>query len=224
MSRPTAPVHATRIQRRARREVLYFDTPPYWSVDNAVQLAQLSDGVSYRTVYGQQAIEYPGAMTRIDQCLASGEEARVTARLPMKMMIIDREYAFTCAMSGNERADDPGDLVIVDSSPLLDGLVELFERVWADSAPFDHGNPAPRAARDELSVADKRLLTLLLGGLTDDAIARHLGVGRRTILRRARGLMDRAGVATRMQLGWYAARRGWVDVSCGVPSPGSVRG
>ncbi|MEU2675014.1 hypothetical protein ABZ622_40640 [Streptomyces sp. NPDC007164] len=224
MSRPTAPVHAARIQQRARREVLYFDAPPYWSVDNTVQLEQLSDGVSYRTVYGREAIEYPGAMKRIDQCLGAGEQARVTARLPMKMMIIDRKHAFTCAFSDNDRAGSPGDLVIVDSSPLLDGLVELFERVWADSAPFDHGIPVPRAERDELGDADKRLLTLLLGGLTDDAIARHLGVGRRTVLRRARGLMDRAGVATRMQLGWYAARRGWVDVSCGAPDPEPARG
>ncbi|MER5741846.1 hypothetical protein ABT097_01065 [Streptomyces sp. NPDC002225] len=224
MSRPTAPVHAARIQQRARREVLYFDAPPYWSVDNTVQLDRLSDGVSYRTVYGEQAIEYPGAMTRIDQCLAAGEQARVTARLPMKMMIIDRETAFTCAFGENDPAGSPGGLVIVDSGPLLDGLVELFERVWADSAPFDHGTPEPRAEHDELDAAEKRLLTLLLGGLTDDAIARHLGVGRRTVLRRARGLMDRAGVATRMQLGWYAARRGWVDVSCGTPDPGAARG
>jgi DNA-binding NarL/FixJ family response regulator len=31
----------------------------------------------------------------------------------------------------------------------------------------------------------------------------------RTVQRRIRGLMDTAGVDTRIQLGWYAARAGW---------------
>ncbi|MFJ7200497.1 MULTISPECIES: hypothetical protein [unclassified Streptomyces] len=201
--------------------MLYFDAPPYWSVDNTVQLRHLSDGVPYRTVYGRHAIEYPGAMVRIDQCLEAGEQARVTSRLPMKMMIVDREHAIICAFGEGE--GNPGDLVIVDPSPLLDGLIELFERVWAESVPFDRGGTTAGVARDELGTEDKRLLTLLLSGLTDDAIARHLGVGRRTILRRARSLMDRAGVATRMQLGWYAARRGWVDPSRRAMVPGPVQ-
>ncbi|WP_406497416.1 helix-turn-helix transcriptional regulator [Streptomyces sp. NBC_00846] len=224
--RPAGPDHAARIQRGARHEVLHFDAPPYWSVDNTVQLGHLSDGVPYRTVYGRHAIEYPGAMVRINQCLEAGEQARVTSRLPMKMMIVDREHAIICAFGegGREREGDPGDLVIVDPSPLLDGLIELFERVWADSVPFDRDGTAADAARDELGTEDKRLLTLLLSGLTDDAIARHLGVGRRTVLRRARSLMDRAGVATRMQLGWYAARQGWVEASRRAVAPGPVQG
>ncbi|MFE7414276.1 TrmB family transcriptional regulator [Streptomyces laurentii] len=201
---------ADRIRRDARREVLYFDTPPYWSVDNDVQLQQQSDGVSYRTVYDRQAIAYPGAIDRIDQCVEAGEQARVTARLPMKVMIVDREVAVLPALWGDTAV--PGASAIIKPSPLLDGLIELFERVWADSVPFDRASVSAEA-RAELDVEDTRLLTLLLSGLTDEAVARHLGVGRRTVLRRARGLMDRAGVATRMQLGWYAAQRGWVQVA-----------
>lgn len=195
---------------RARHEVLHFDVPPYLSVDNGTQLGQLAEGVVYRTVYGQRAVEYPGAMVRIDQCLEAGEKARVTARLPMKMMIVDRERAVLSAPA--EVALRPGASVVITNGPLLDGLIELFERVWAESVPLDPAGAAVGAQEGELNPEETRLLALLLSGLTDDAVARHLGIARRTVVRRARSLMDRAGVATRMQLGWHAARRGWVEV------------
>lgn len=197
------------VQIRARHEVLYFDAPPYLSVDNSTQLGQLAEGVAYRTVYGSEAVEYPGAMTRIDQCLEAGEQARVTARLPMKMMIVDREQAVLCAFTGDPLR--PGEAVAVGRGPLLDGLIELFERVWAESVPFDPKGRFGGGGRGELNDEEVRFLALLLSGLTDDAVARHLGVARRTVLRRARSLMDRAGAHSRMQLGWYAAHHGWIE-------------
>ncbi|WP_326657091.1 hypothetical protein [Streptomyces sp. NBC_00385] len=195
---------------RARHEVLHFDVPPYLSVDNGTQLDQLARGVVYRTVYGQRAVEYPGALVRIDQCLEAGEKARVTARLPMKMMIVDRERAVLAVAA--DVALRPGTAVVITHGPLLDGLIELFERVWAESVPLDPAGAVVDAQEGELNPEEARLLALLLSGLTDDAVARHLGIARRTVVRRARSLMDRAGVATRMQLGWHAARRGWIEV------------
>ncbi|MGD0557044.1 MAG: hypothetical protein ABSA93_18950 [Streptosporangiaceae bacterium] len=47
-------------------------------------------------------------------------------------------------------------------------------------------------------------------GLTDAAIARHLGAHLRTVQRRVRGLLDRLGAATRFQAGLQAVRRGWL--------------
>ena len=56
---------------------------------------------------------------------------------------------------------------------------------------------------------DAQILSLLLVGLNDQAIAYHLGTSLRTVQRRVRHLMDRAGARTRTQLGWKAARLGW---------------
>lgn len=48
----------------------------------------------------------------------------------------------------------------------------------------------------------------------EDRVYRHLvgvpGLTVRTVGRRARQLMDAAGVNTRIQLGWQASRRGWL--------------
>ncbi|WP_353945762.1 helix-turn-helix domain-containing protein [Streptomyces sp. HUAS MG91] len=204
------------IVRRSRTEVLIFDTPPYFSVDNTLQMEKMAAGVVYRVLYDREAVDFPGAMERIDRCLRAGEQARVTARLPMKMMIVDREVAILPALS--EAGTWPSATGIIRPSPLLTGLLELFERIFDDSVPLA---AVSDTAPDPLDAEDTRLLTLLLSGLTDEAVARHLGIGRRTVLRRARGLMDRAGAVTRMQLGWYAARRGWLGPAAApVPNGG----
>ena len=51
----------------------------------------------------------------------------------------------------------------------------------------------------------------MLVGSTDAAVANQLGLGLRTVERRIRSLMQRAGVDTRIQLGWQARDRGWLD-------------
>jgi DNA-binding NarL/FixJ family response regulator len=47
-------------------------------------------------------------------------------------------------------------------------------------------------------------------GLTDEAVAAHLGTSLRTVQRRVRHLMDLTGGRTRLQLGFQVARRGWL--------------
>lgn len=58
---------------------------------------------------------------------------------------------------------------------------------------------------------DRQIVSLLYVGLTDAAIARQLGMGHRTVQRRLQSLMVEVGAATRFQLGWRAARSGWLD-------------
>ncbi|WP_327712558.1 helix-turn-helix transcriptional regulator [Streptomyces sp. NBC_00464] len=205
------------IQSKARDEVLIFDVPPYVirhggdaRASNVRELEQLSAGVRYRTLYDPRALEAPSAIVRISRYVEAGEEARSGPVLPMKLMIVDRELAILPASND----DAPGGLgsVLVRPSPLLSGLIALFERFWDTGislAALAGRPPGRELSAGELFEEDAQLLTLLLSGLTDDGIARHLGLGRRTVLRRVKALMDRAGASTRMQLGWYAARQGW---------------
>ncbi|MGW8883729.1 helix-turn-helix domain-containing protein [Streptomyces sp. NPDC055749] len=203
------------IQSKARDEVLMFDVPPYTSLggdtdvlSNDREMEQLSAGVRYRTIYDRRSLEGPGGLGRISRYVDAGEEARSAPRLPMKMVVVDRELAILPAPDdglGGHRGS-----VLVRPSPLLDGLIALFEQFWATGLPLTTITGPPGATASELGESDVRLLTLLLTGMTDEGIARQLGLGRRTVLRRARALMDRAGAETRMQLGWYAAQRGWI--------------
>ncbi|WP_157744412.1 helix-turn-helix domain-containing protein [Micromonospora viridifaciens] len=203
------------IQRMARREVMIFDVPPYASPEaasgaagNETEFERLAAGVRYRTVYDRRAVEQEGAMLRVARYVEAGEEARMAHRVPLKLMIVDSELAIVPTVAGE--AGQSAGSALIHPSPLLDGLIELFEQVWAHALPLSPGGVA-QPERPPLSAPDRQLLTLLLGGLTDTVIARQLGVGQRTVLRRVRGLMDRAGAVTRMQLAWYAAQHGWIE-------------
>ncbi|MFD0381698.1 response regulator transcription factor [Streptomyces stramineus] len=62
----------------------------------------------------------------------------------------------------------------------------------------------------QIDARDRQILTLMASGATDDAIARRLGLGRRTVVRRVSALLAMLGATTRFQAGVQAARRGWL--------------
>lgn len=65
---------------------------------------------------------------------------------------------------------------------------------------------------------EQKTLALLVGGLTDHAVATRLGVSERTVQRYVRALMEAAQCRTRIQLGRHAALTGLPDVEP-VPTP-----
>ena len=73
------------------------------------------------------------------------------------------------------------------------------------------GSRGHGSRREPLPREDAELLALLFGGLTDAAIARQTGASVRTVQRRVTRLMLRAGVQSRAQLAWQAARWGWLE-------------
>ena len=214
-----------------------FDAPPHrshrpgavpGSPAGRTGIGPLDSGVRYRTVYDRAALVRPSALADVLAHVRAGGQARVTSRVPLHMLVVDRELAILPADGFGPGADGSGS-VLVHRSPLLDGIIELFARVWAEALPLRPsaavGADADGAADStggELDDADVQLLTLLLSGLTDEVIARQLDVGRRTVLRRVRGLMDLAGVSTRIQLGWYASRHDWLHVAERSGVPGGV--
>ncbi|TQL78878.1 hypothetical protein FB566_4473 [Stackebrandtia endophytica] len=194
------------IQSQATEEILIIDAPPYLTVDdsNPVQITQMQAGVTYRTIYDQLALAAPGGLERITKFMDAGERAKVMDHTPAKMMIVDRRWA----MLPQQRhivLSECGSL-LVHRSPLLDSLLALFEVLWMSALPMpESGTPHPT-----LSPEDNQLLVLLLTGFTDDSICRQLGIAKRTVARRVKLLMTRAGAETRMQLGFHAARLGWI--------------
>jgi DNA-binding NarL/FixJ family response regulator len=79
---------------------------------------------------------------------------------------------------------------------------------------------AARPGVTPLNKLDGQLVSLLLTGLTDQAIAAHLGIGLRSVQRRVHDLMERTGAQTRIQLGWHAAHEGWLPAT----RPGRIAG
>jgi DNA-binding CsgD family transcriptional regulator len=202
------------MQRAARAEVRWLVKPPTVAVfaeDNAAQLAAMSTGVHYRAIYELSLLELPGDPHGIAAGAANGEESRVLPELPVKMVVADRDLAIV-PVAPTETPDEPS-AIVVHASGLLNALIALFEQLWDAASPLlftaDGAMQQERAA-DGPSAADLHLLSLIVAGLTDHAIAAQLGMSTRTVQRRIRVLLELTGVQTRLQLVWQAARRGWL--------------
>lgn len=198
------------LQAAARREVLGFSKAEVLAVsgkENTAEEAAVERGVRFRVVVERALLDRPGFFAAAEEALRAGEQVRVAPSVPIRLLVIDREIALVPLVAGDEKAVGA---LLVHRSGLLDALVALFDAVWQDSVPLVLGGGGViEAAGDGLTETDARIFGLLLAGLTDQAIANQLELSLRTVQRRVRALMDTAGVQTRLQLGFQAAKLGW---------------
>jgi DNA-binding CsgD family transcriptional regulator len=203
------------LQRSARQQVRSFDRPPYLNpTSNPVEVEMLAAGLAFRSVYDVAGFAVPGRPAAVRSMIAAGEQARVARDVPVKMFIADDQLGLL-PLEINGGAES---CLVIRESSLLDTLIALFELVW-DQAVAIHGDdelPAPEAGPND---EETTLMSLLAAGLTDAAIARHLGTHPRTVQRRVRSLLDHLGAGTRFQAGLQAVRRGWLLPSAPRAAP-----
>jgi hypothetical protein len=193
------------LQRGAREEICCLDKAPQLKQDRATGPDLPAAGVGARYIYDRAAIGQPGVLAGIEQLIHGGQKARVLPNLPVRLYLVDRRVA-VLPLRGRPAGEA---VAIVHPSGLLDALAVLFEILWNRAVPLQlsipRTPPQPRAASGD----DQRLIALLLSGLTDETIARQLGIGCRTLQRRIAALMAEYGAHTRFQAGVQAARRHW---------------
>ena len=194
------------LSHKARTEYLTFIKPPFVAIDidRAIEAAVDADDTPARQIHDAAVVEYPGYLDRILSALTPNEENRIHPNLPMKLVIADRQTALL-PLADSDSVSTPA-VVVVHASGLVNALTALFEQYWEASQPFgiEHADAAGQSA------VDRQILSLLMAGSTDEAIARQLGVSTRTVLRRVRAMMAAANASTRIQLGWHAARNDWL--------------
>lgn len=196
--------------KSAREEIAVFDCPPY-AVDVTEAMSEQAErldagGLRLRTVFDRSLLEDPTHVRRIIQGVEAGEQARV-ARVPLKLAIIDGEWAMLPLLHAGGQT--PEAVVIVRRSVLLDSLLALFESVWQQAVEV-------KATGGELLLTGtaegdlRQIAQLLAAGMTDTAIAHHLGISQRTVRRRIKDLMDELRVDSRFVAGVRAVERGWL--------------
>jgi DNA-binding CsgD family transcriptional regulator len=202
--------------RTAQHTVRTLDRPPYVtppaysstsSVVDPLQPELLDRGIAFRTVYDAALLDDAGSLGRIRSELSSGEQGRVLADLPVKLMVADESLALLPLLDPVEHGEPAA--LLLRPSVLLDSLVTLFEALWRAAIPLvltgDDG-AAPAGEDPEL----RRLVELLAGGLTEERLARLLGISDRTVRRRLAAIRESLGVSTMFQAGVAAARQGWI--------------
>jgi DNA-binding CsgD family transcriptional regulator len=189
------------IQRSARHQIGCLAKPPYFdnhgTTDAALDL--LRRGLDCRTIYDRSAIEHPGALATVESLIRAGQQSRVLPDLPLSLYLTDDKLAVLPLRRQPTTAEAA---IIVHPSALLDALVKLFQGLWQRALPL---HPPSGVTEPRPGVDQQRLITLLLSGLTDEAIARQLGVSHRTVQRRVASFMADLGAHTRFQAGVKAA-------------------
>lgn len=189
------------LMQSTQEELLVLDRPPYASAyeesDGQVR-GLLRDGVRVRGIYSPDSLQQPGAVDEAYSAVDAGETSRMHPDVPIKLAISDRSLALL-PLAVEEMVDSA---LVVHRSGLLDALVSMFDLLWAQAMPV-----APESTDGLGGEMDQRLLTMLVGGLKDDAIARQLSVSSRTVGRRIADLMSLLGARTRFQAGVYAQQR-----------------
>ncbi|MFC0543201.1 helix-turn-helix transcriptional regulator [Kutzneria chonburiensis] len=164
----------------------------------------LERGIDLHVIYGAHVLEDPESLHKIQHCVDAGEQARVFPHIPLNVTIVDDRWALVSARSEVQLGSrHTVAAVVVHQSPFLEGLVGVFDAFWRMAVPLSGDSDGPTSET-------RRLLTYLSAGLTDESIARELGVSERTIARRISRLQDTLGAKTRFQLGVQAARQGWL--------------
>ncbi|WP_327318625.1 helix-turn-helix domain-containing protein [Streptomyces sp. NBC_01235] len=175
--------------------------------ENDAEERATARGVRYRVVLERAVLDQPHGRTELTTALGRDEQVRVVDEVPTKLVVADRSLALV-PLTG--RSAEPAALV-VHASGLLELLSGVFESVWREALPLRLGAAGvTERAPDGPGAADLEILSLLLAGMTDASVAKQLDLGLRTVQRRVKGLMELAGVTTRLQLGWHAYERGWV--------------
>jgi DNA-binding CsgD family transcriptional regulator len=157
--------------------------------------------VRCRGLYETSCAEHPvGAMT-IEAAVQAGEQARLLPKIGMKMKLADEAIALLpltpTGLSG---------ALVIRSSVIVGALREYFEMLWERAIPFGATQP-----ESPLTPVQANILNLLAQGLTDEAIARRLGLAITTVRRHISAIREELGAETRFAAGAAAVRRRWIE-------------
>lgn len=186
----------------AERILRTFVRPPMvLPVPEAALHEELQDrGVRHRILFDRSVLDIDPYADYLRHALASGDEVRFAKRLPLKLLVVDDRTALMEEGGGRPKA------IVTSNKSIVELAGALFDQLWSTGIPATTAS----SSAQRLDEDDAVLLGLLIAGLTDQSIASKLGIGLRTVQRRVRDLMDLADVDTRIQLGWHAAKNGWV--------------
>ncbi|NAS25567.1 LuxR family transcriptional regulator [Herbidospora sp. NEAU-GS84] len=158
-----------------------------------------SDLLSARAVIPASALAMPGMRDSLDRLAAAGAGIRVLDRIPSWFFAIGHDAAGLPADWGVSLPGSAYNCYLVRAPIVVGALRALFDEMWQRAVPV---RPAPGAVQ---------VLRLASQGISDDTIARRLGVSVRTVRARFADAMAELGAQTRFQAGVEAARRGWLS-------------
>ncbi|WTE36004.1 LuxR C-terminal-related transcriptional regulator [Streptomyces sp. NBC_01618] len=104
-------------------------------------------------------------------------------------------------------SDEPHSALRIQHPSLVRFLARHFDETWARAVPV---RPERIPLRTPVVTSDlqRTILHAVVGGETDESIARRLGMSRRSVAERVRRVSEQLGSNSRAQLGYLVATSG----------------
>jgi sugar-specific transcriptional regulator TrmB/DNA-binding CsgD family transcriptional regulator len=189
-------------------------TPDNMEASRPLDEMLLRRGVQMRTVYLESVRNDPLSKQYAKWLLEQGGEVRLTAVLPLRMLILDRQ---TVVVPLNPQHSEVG-VAVVTGSGLALAMCALFDGIWESATPYGDVQAArhgEQLAGDQLTQQQLAVIRLLADGDTDTAISRKLGISLRTAGRLVSEIMTALNVRSRFQAGVRTGELGWHHSSPG---------
>jgi DNA-binding CsgD family transcriptional regulator len=201
---------------RCRRELVCF-RPNGWLVPehHATRPSWLNGpalsarGVRVRLLLQHAVRTDIRARAQLCELVASGAEIRTTGQLPRQLMIFDREVAFL--VHHDPSTGQSG--VMIRHPAAVPLLLDLVEWIWDSAQAYSAKELGYHDVAENLH---RTIVELLAEGLTDESIARRLGVSVRTCRRHIAAVLRNLDSVSRFQAGVQAAATGLVEIEAGV--------
>ncbi|MFJ6609069.1 LuxR C-terminal-related transcriptional regulator [Streptomyces sp. NPDC091289] len=142
---------------------------------------------------------HPARLRGLSRLRDEGARVRVGETTSLRLAVFDRTTAVLVT------AERPEALVLRDAA-FSHGLTGLFEICWESALPVP--GPASDDRAGPFEARHRAVLRLLACGVKDEAMARRLGISRRTLTRVIAEIMRELGVENRFEAGARAARLG----------------
>jgi DNA-binding CsgD family transcriptional regulator len=163
----------------------------------------LRRGAELRTVLPADLLRSATVIAHTEWLGRNATRARAVPSLPVAAVVVDGRSAVVVDADGTGR--------LVDTQRETEELVAIAHRMWRSGADVvgcgpavgGEGGSSGRGRREQV-------LALLADGLTDDAIARQIGVSVRTVRTEVAAALEHLGARSRFQAGVRAAQIGMV--------------
>lgn len=156
--------------------------------------AMLERGVHVRMLLQHSVRTDIRSRSRLDPLIRAGAEVRTTGELARRLMVFDSRVAFLL-----HRPDQARPLgVVIRNESAVQLLLDLVEATWSAAQPYSAKEIGYHEVADDLH---RVIVRLLADGLTDEAVARRLGISVRTCRRHIAVVLRDLDAVSRFQAG-----------------------